>query len=254
MSARAPPNPDPPKTGPNDSIVTKIYEGEAPDTTDTNLRWAAYANRIRTIIHSTHRYVAYTSDIGESFRPVTYQNLVRAAYGVSWAYLTGDVMNEGYKAYLANQATLRGGLGVTDVPAFLQPAHMIRNRQGGDKKTVRGEDTRHEKEVLHPKGNVPFLEDYRTVMAQRAVFQSLASMALPAFTIHSVVRYSGRALRNHKNPKIRTWGPVGLGLAVVPALPYIFDHPVEQAVEWVFEKGYHVATGRSGVSDKEKKL
>ncbi|CAZ79598.1 unnamed protein product [Tuber melanosporum] len=233
MSARAPSNPDPPKTGPNDSIITKIYEGEAPDTTDTNIRWAAYANRIRTIVRSTHRYVAYTSDIGESFRPVTYKNVVRAAYGVSWAYLTGDVMNEGYKAYLANQATLRGGLKVTDVP---------------------DEDAGYAKVELHPKGNVPFLEDYRTVMAQRAVFQSLASMALPAFTIHSVVRYSGRALRNHMNPMIRTWGPVGLGLAIIPALPYIFDHPVEHAVEWVFEKGYHAATGRSGVSKKEKEL
>ncbi|KAG0640615.1 mitochondrial 18 KDa protein-domain-containing protein [Tuber brumale] len=255
MSARAPSNPDPPKTGPNDSIITKIYEGEAPDTTDTNVRWAAYANRIRTIVRSTHRYVAYTSDIGESFRPVTYRNLVRAAYGVSWAYLTGDVMNEGYKAYLANQATLRGGLKVTDIPVFLQPAHMIKNRQGGDKeRAVQDEDAGYAKVELHPRGNVPFLEDYRTVMAQRAVFQSLASMALPAFTIHSIVRYSGLALRNHKNPKIRTWGPVGLGLAVVPALPYIFDHPVEQAVEWVFEKGYHAATGRSGVSQKEKEL
>jgi len=164
-------------------------------------------------------------------------------------------MNEGYKAYLANQATLRGGLRVTDVPVFLQPAHMIRNHQGGNKEeAMPNEDAGHAKVELHPKGSVPFLEDYRTVMVQRAVFQSLASMALPAFTIHSVVRYSGRALKNHKNPKIRTWGPVGLGLAVVPTLPYIFDHPVEQAVEWVFEKGYHVATGRSGVSEKEKKL
>ncbi|CUS08092.1 unnamed protein product [Tuber aestivum] len=255
MSPHAPSNPDPPKTGPNDSIVKKVYEGEAPDTTDTNLRWAAYANRIRTIMHATQRYVAYTSDVGESFRPVTHPNLVRTAYGISWAYLTGDVMNEGYKAYLANQATLRGGLGVTDVPVFLQPAHMIRNQQSGDKKkAVQDGDTEYAKVELHPKGNVPFLEDYRTVMVQRAVFQSLASMALPAFTIHSVVRYSGRALKNHKNPMIRTWGPVGLGLAVVPALPYIFDHPIEQGVEWVFEKGYHMATGRSGVSKKEKEL
>ncbi|RPB03782.1 hypothetical protein L873DRAFT_1800289 [Choiromyces venosus 120613-1] len=257
MSAHAPPNPDPPKTGPNDSIVTKIYEGEAPDTTDTNIRWAAYANRIRTIMRSAHRYVAYTSDIGESFRPLAHPHLVRAAYGVSWAYLTGDVMNEGYKAYLSNRATLRGGLEVTDVPAFLQPVHMIKNRQSGDKEkktVVRDEDPGYARVELSPKGSVPFLEDYRTVMVQRAVFQSLASMALPAFTIHSVVRYSGRALKNHKNPKIRAWGPVGLGLAVVPGLPYIFDHPVEQAVEWVFEKGYHMVTGRSGVSQKEKEL
>lgn len=44
--------------------------------------------------------------------------------------------------------------------------------------------------LLRPIGKVGFLEDYRTVMVQRAVFQVLASMALPAFTIHSVCSFS----------------------------------------------------------------
>ena len=59
-------------------------------------------------------------------------------------------------------------------------------------------------------GHVPAIDDYRAVMAQRAVFQSLASMGLPAFTIHSIVRYSGRALKNAKNTRIRTYGPIGV--------------------------------------------
>jgi len=80
-------------------------------------------------------------------------------------------------------------------------------------------------------------------------------MGLPAFTIHSVVRYSGRALKDVKNATIRTWGPVGLGLAVVPALPYMFDKPVEEAVEWVFHKGYQAYSGEGGVRhEKEKEL
>lgn len=44
-------------------------------------------------------------------------------------------------------------------------------------------------------------------------------------------------MKNVKNPALRTWGPVGLGLAVVPALPYLFDEPVEEAVDFIFEKG-----------------
>jgi hypothetical protein len=32
------------------------------------------------------------------------------------------------------------------------------------------------------------------------------------------------------------WGPTVAGLAVVPALPYLFDEPVEHAVEHVFTK------------------
>lgn len=47
-------------------------------------------------------------------------------------------------------------------------------------------------------------------MVQRAVFQSIASMGLPAFTIHSIVRYSGRALKDAKNTTIRTYGPIGV--------------------------------------------
>ena len=58
-------------------------------------------------------------------------------------------------------------------------------------------------------GHVPAIEDYRSVMVQRAVFQSVASMGLPAFTIHSIVRYSGRALKDAKNMTIRTYGPIG---------------------------------------------
>ncbi|KAL9045057.1 MAG: hypothetical protein Q9214_001850 [Letrouitia sp. 1 TL-2023] len=97
-------------------------------------------------------------------------------------------------------------------------------------------------------------------MVQRAVFQSIASMGLPAFTIHSVVRYSGKALRNTKNPRIRTWGPIGLGLAAVPFLPFVFDKPVEEAVEWSFHKAFEAIGGPEAVrrippeTDREKAL
>lgn len=108
-------------------------------------------------------------------------------------------------------------------------------------------------------GKVAPLDDYRTVMVQRAIFQSIASMGLPAFTIHSIVRYSGRALKDSKNVRIRMYGPIGLGLAAVPALPFLFDHPVETAVEWIFHKGFETfggkeATGSSPDTGREKKL
>ena len=47
--------------------------------------------------------------------------------------------------------------------------------------------------------------------------------------------------------KLRTYGPIGLGLAAVPALPYLFDEPVEQAVEWIFHKGFEVVGGKDAV-------
>ncbi|KAI9817943.1 MAG: hypothetical protein M1832_004563 [Thelocarpon impressellum] len=211
----------------DETLWEELYDGTAPDSTDSSVRYAAYATRARTLLRSAQRYVAYTSDIGESFRPVAHPYLIRSAYAVSWAYLGGDVAHEGYKAWVRQQR------------------------------------------VLHPEGDVapgtvPPTEDYRTVMAERAVFQGLASMGLPAFTIHSIVRYSGRALKEAKNARIRTWGPIGvrisspphtfllwadadswlqLGLAAVPFLPYIFDKPVEEAVGWTFHKAFETLGG-----------
>lgn len=182
-----------------------LYDGKAGESTDSSVRYAAYAARFRTILLAAHRYVAYTSDVGESFRPVAHPNMVRAAYGISWAYIAGDVGYEGYKANLRNK----------------------------------------EKQV------VPAIESTPAVMAQRAVFQSLASMGLPAFTIHSIVRYSGRAMKTVKNVTLRTWGPIGLGLAAVPALPYLFDKPVEEATEFVFHKAFELVGGPAAVGHGE---
>lgn len=213
-----------------DSFYDELVDGYVPDSTESNVRYAAYTNRLRTIMLSAHRYVAYTSDIGESFRPVAHPWLVRSAYGISWAYILGDVSYEGYKAYWQNQRVLNPQLVLSEkaqkVTGLLDPS-------SSDAKP----------------GVVPPLEDYRTVMVQRAVFQSIASMGLPAFTIHSVVRYSGRAMKDVKNKTLRTWTPIGLGLAVVPLLPAMFDEPVETAVEWLFHKGFAMYGGHDFVGD-----
>jgi fission process protein 1 len=200
-----------------------LYEGKAEDTTDTSIRYAAYATRVRTIMQSAHRYVAYTSDIGESFRPIAHPYLVKGAYGVSWLYLIGDVSHEGYKAYCRNQRTLHPekfleveekekGPELTHVAnkgifeAVKDVAKNATNTEGVKMGAQPGSLTGNHVTA----GLVPAIEDYRAVMAQRAVFQAVASMGLPAFTIHSIVRYSGRALKDAKNKTLRTWGPIGV--------------------------------------------
>ncbi|KAI3397727.1 hypothetical protein diail_10380 [Diaporthe ilicicola] len=224
----------------DDNWYDELVDGYAPESTESNVRFAAYAARVRTILLSAHRYVAYTSDIGESFRPIAHPWLIRGAYGVSWAYILGDVSYEGYKSYLHNQRAL-------------DPHMQLSEKQ----LKISGLEAA-EAQNIQPRA-VPPLENYKTVMAQRAIFQSLASMGLPAFTIHSVVRYSGRALKDVKNKTIRTYGPIGLGLAIVPFLPTLFDKPVENAVEWVFHKGFatfggHDAVGAAPTTGREKAL
>lgn len=198
-----------------------LYEGKSEDTTDTSIRYAAYASRIRTIMLSAHRYVAYTSDIGESFRPVAHPYLVRSAYGVSWLYLTGDVAHEGYKAYVRNQRTLHPELDIgkdtgdgSIIAAVRKLGETLKDtsgvKAGGDGSTLTGG-------AVMP-GRVPAIEDYRAIMAQRAVFQAVASMGLPALTIHSIVRYTGKAMKNVKNTTLRTWGPIGVSASITLSL------------------------------------
>lgn len=211
-------------------------DDSAPESTESSIRYAAYATRIRTALMSAQRYVAYTSDIGESFRPVAHPNLVRAAYGISWAYLMGDVAHEGYKAYCSNQRILHPEL----------PRDAIKERWNDATKPLPPIQGSEDGAVVKP-GRVPPLEDYRTVMVQRALFQGLASMGLPAFTIHSIVKYSTKAMKGVKNVRLRTYGPIGLGLSAVPALPFIFDEPVEKAVEYCFYMGFRHFGGPEAV-------
>lgn len=192
------------------------------DSTKTSYRYAAYANRIRTILLSAHRYIAYTSDVGESFRPVAHPWLVRSAYAISWSYILGDVGHEGYKAYLRNRRALippgEAYKDATDLKANNVVLGMATGNIAGPlSSSTESRDVSHDgdkSDILVPWATtqIPLIDDYRMVMAKRAVFQSLASMGLPAFTIHSVVRYSGRALKNTKNSLIRTWGPIGVSI------------------------------------------
>ena len=164
---------------------------------------------------SAHRYAAYTSEVGESFRPIAHPILVRSAYAVSWAYIIGDVAHEGYKAYL-RQAHLADASSPSVVAAKPNPSVSNTNS------TAPAPSLALQQHRLSP------LEDYRVVMTQRAIFQSIASMALPAFTVHSVVRYSGRALKSVKNARIRTWGPVGV------CVTYVIPSPFNQIISLSF--------------------
>lgn len=185
-----------------------LYDGSAAESTDSSLRYAGYASRVRTILLSAHRYVAYTSDIGESFRPVAHPYLIKGAYGVSWAYLVGDVAHEGYKAYLRNQRVLH-----PEAPALTEAKGVASSDKHANPQAssvALGPGLTGGSVGQVSPGMVPAIEDYRAVMAQRAIFQGLASMGLPAFTIHSIVKYSGKALKDVKNVKLRAYGPIGV--------------------------------------------
>lgn len=50
-----------------DKAVKQVEEGDV-DSRDTPARYLAYGARLRPIVQPLSRYLAYTSDVGESFR------------------------------------------------------------------------------------------------------------------------------------------------------------------------------------------
>ncbi|KAI5968245.1 hypothetical protein CANMA_002461 [Candida margitis] len=200
------------------STVSKV-KGSVDDQSVTDqesgLRYAAYANRLRTILLASHRYVAYTSDIGESFRPVAHPYLVKSGYAVSWLYILGDVSYASWITKMKSEGRYTPGL----KPWDKEPKPDA----------IAAETFKQTHSLVD--------SDWRLSALKRGIFQSIASMGLPAFTIHSAVRYSSYLFKNSGNKALKTYGPVAVGLGIVPLLPYVFDEPVEHAVDWVFDKG-----------------
>ncbi|CAD6585230.1 MAG: hypothetical protein CYPHOPRED_002999 [Cyphobasidiales sp. Tagirdzhanova-0007] len=177
-----------------EEVQARIVEGEV-DSTETKARYLALLGRIRPVLLPATRYLAYTSDIGEAFRPVVNRRLVSTAYGVSIAYVVGDIGYEGYKASLDRKDRLQAG-----GPHGMGPSTEIGLR-----------------------------------IARRAVFQGFASLVLPAVTIHAAVRYSAPIFLRSQNTRVKGWGPTAVGLAIVPLLPIMYDHPVEYITDKAFD-------------------
>lgn len=87
-----------------ETLTEKVVEGKL-DSLEGNARYLAYAGRLRTALVASSRYLAYTSDVGEAFRPIVPPLVVTAAYGISWLYLGLDVGYEGYKSAHAGQVS-----------------------------------------------------------------------------------------------------------------------------------------------------
>ena len=72
-----------------------------------------------TAVVKGSRYVAYSSDVGEAFRPVANPRWVRAGYGVAFAYVIGDT------GWQANKARYIEGKDVTRTAAHTFAFHSV---------------------------------------------------------------------------------------------------------------------------------
>lgn len=77
--------------------------------------------------------------------------------------------------------------------------------------------------------------DVRTTVAHAALFQGLASLALPFLVIHNAVHLSKKhVFRTATHAAARRWGPSAVALAIIPLLP-LADDPIEKAVDSLFD-------------------
>ena len=78
-----------------DCSNTMNEDEEKPWKTD-EMRYVAYLARAKTAMVRYIRYSAYSSDVGEAFRPVLPSWAVNCFYGISFGYVAGDVAWTGY--------------------------------------------------------------------------------------------------------------------------------------------------------------
>ncbi|KAF4654718.1 WD repeat-containing protein 44 [Perkinsus chesapeaki] len=88
------------------SIDTYDYHKKTGDfLRDTELRYLAFAQRVLRVVapSAKHvRYLAFTSDVGEAFRPVVPKWLVNFSYATTVGYIFGDI---GYSTWLEYKRT-----------------------------------------------------------------------------------------------------------------------------------------------------
>ncbi|XP_026754585.1 mitochondrial fission process protein 1 [Galleria mellonella] len=130
------------------------------------------------------RYLGYSNEVGESFRPVLPVKVVRASYGVAFAYVLADTADKSWK--------------------------MVQK------------DGR-PKNVLIETGDA-------------LIWQTLASIVIPGFTINRLCAYSQKALcRYNKIPVgARNIITVCIGLASIP----IIVRPIDKGVSLLMDATY----------------
>lgn len=82
---------------------------------------------------------------------------------------------------------------------------------------------------------------------KRLVFQSVASMLLPAVTIHTSVKWASQLAAKSSSVALKKYAPTAVGFAIIPALPFMFDHPAEVVVDAAFDKLFELAGIESAV-------
>ncbi|NXP04125.1 MTFP1 protein, partial [Thinocorus orbignyianus] len=165
------------------------------------------------------RYLGYANEVGESFRPLVPVPVVWASYGVATAYVTADAIDKGRKA-----ATVS----VTPSPPryWCPPAS-------------------HDHPALSlPQAHPQDPMRVGVAVVDTFVWQSLASVAIPGFTINRLCAASLALLGavTRWPLALRRWTTTALGLAAIP----LIITPIDRSVDFLMDSSLRKLYGAPG--------
>ncbi|XP_031983630.1 mitochondrial fission process protein 1 isoform X2 [Corvus moneduloides] len=163
------------------------------------------------------RYLGYANEVGESFRPLVPVPVVWASYGVATAYVTADAIDKGRKA-----------AAVSATPPH-PPSHSLLTLP------------------LTPVSPQAHAQDPTRVgvaVVDTFVWQSLASVAIPGFTINRLCAASLALLGSLTRwpLPVRRWTTTALGLAAIP----LIITPIDRTVDFLMDSSLRKLYGTPG--------
>ncbi|XP_012513449.1 PREDICTED: mitochondrial fission process protein 1 isoform X1 [Propithecus coquereli] len=147
------------------------------------------------------RYLGYANEVGEAFRSLVPVAVVWLSYGVASSYVLADAIDKGKKA----------GEDFLPLPPWIKClcAHQVPSPEAGRSTRV------------------------TVAVVDTFVWQALASVAIPGFTINRVCAASlyvlGTATRWPL--AVRKWTTTAIGLLTIP----IIIHPIDRSVDFLLD-------------------
>jgi hypothetical protein len=201
------------------SVAENSTDGDQSSRQYDPQRYAAYGRGVVQSFLTKGRAIAYTSDIGESARPVMPSWFVNACYGLTFFYVAVSVAHETYEAYEAGLSSEMVGRAAVHATTFeviasvLMPSLIIHQASAHRRFEPR----------LHPS-------------------PTWCHAAPPPATCHQAVHFAQHHAHRLPPGVLARWAPTAVGLCCIPFLPYL-DHPAEVAIDQATSLPLLVAAG-----------
>ncbi|NXK41890.1 MTFP1 protein, partial [Piprites chloris] len=162
------------------------------------------------------RYLGYANEVGESFRALVPVPLVWASYGVATAYVTADAIDKGRRA-----ATVSA----TPSPPTDPPSPIPLT-------------------PVSPQAHAQDPTQVGVAVVDTFVWQGLASVAIPGFTINRLCTASLALLGTLTRwpLPLRRWATTALGLAAIP----LIITPIDRTVDFLMDSSLRKLYGTPG--------